>query len=384
MEGVDDPRRTQFSDGYGGTAAPAEDPLGYSSGYGFDPFSESSSYSSSSSSSSKYGSDPWDGVPALSTSVGEMAEGGDGQPDTSFESNRVTSWLEQGASFDSSGDESSSSFSGDLSTSVSEMGGGDGRPDDESSSSFSGDFLDGERHSGGDIVPWADVFEADEAWSGAGSGVRYTLSAVPATGTLLSETREDTNPVWDVRPRAASPRHTQKDVAMPLRRSQSQQHATPNLSLTSIRTANNHAPHPHRLQSSEPGRSQPEIGTMEHGTSSHKRRVHPDPTAAVHREDVARTLELASMGSRRSEDVAQRLWESVEVLLYNETYKFSSRPSIIDGDRGVFREDTRMVRRGGVFNNHTRHDKWESSGGKKGSTVWPIGGLRRQYGKVTR
>ena len=63
-------------------------------------------------------------------------------------------------------------------------------------------------------------------------------------------------------------------------------------------------------------------------------------------------------------------------------YKFKERPWALEADRGVFREDIKVRREYAPG-----RDKWQNSGGKKGSTVWPAGEdarVRCQYGKITR
>ena len=99
---------------------------------------------------------------------------------------------------------------------------------------------------------------------------------------------------------------------------------------------------------------------------------------------IAEAIEnMALSGNARDRSTLQNMWQWAELLLREDHFKFDQRPFALgDTDRGVFREGIKVRRM-----HRTGRDKWQNSGGKKGSTVWPFGEecrLRCQYGKITR
>ena len=75
--------------------------------------------------------------------------------------------------------------------------------------------------------------------------------------------------------------------------------------------------------------------------------------------------QMALSGNARDRSTLQNMWQWAEMLLREDSFKFDHRPFALgDMDRGVFREDIKERR----MHMHGR-DKWQNSGGKKGSTV---------------
>ena len=72
-------------------------------------------------------------------------------------------------------------------------------------------------------------------------------------------------------------------------------------------------------------------------------------------------------------------WEEFDILLRVDSLPaMNRRPLQMDGGHAVFRESPKNKRRSGGPD----VDRWQNSGGKKGSTVSPDGKLRRRYGSV--
>lgn len=85
----------------------------------------------------------------------------------------------------------------------------------------------------------------------------------------------------------------------------------------------------------------------------------------------------------RTVEATNAVWECAQSLLREDTYVFDQRPMVCACDRGVFREAPKVRRPFAVGRN-----KWQNSGGKKGSTVWVSDTgkniMRCSYGKVQR
>jgi hypothetical protein len=107
----------------------------------------------------------------------------------------------------------------------------------------------------------------------------------------------------------------------------------------------------------------------------------------VQKERVAQTIKdlIETVASRdRSTRATEMVWLCAQTLLRDESYVFEERPVAFAGERGVFREAPKVRR---PF--HRNGDKWQNSGGKKGSTVWTAKDtsheiMRCSYGKIKR
>jgi hypothetical protein len=94
--------------------------------------------------------------------------------------------------------------------------------------------------------------------------------------------------------------------------------------------------------------------------------------------------QLQTNGQARDRLSLVQVWQAAEALLEEDDYGgFELRPFALERDRGVFREDVKVRRVGGPT-----MDKWQPSGGVKGSTVWPMDDaeprIRCQYGRIVR
>lgn len=113
---------------------------------------------------------------------------------------------------------------------------------------------------------------------------------------------------------------------------------------------------------------------------THKPVAATGPSPAVHPpQSVAEVVQKGAVSRLDS-------WQEIEMLLLDETYSFSIRPTICTEDWCVYRESPKIPRRG----RQGKRDLWTNSGGLRGATVWPSeeSGLhprvRRQYGKIRR
>eukprot|EP01043_Picozoa_sp_COSAG02_P054422 COSAG02_NODE_6160_length_3756_cov_752.237080_1_plen_768_part_10 len=327
---------------FGGSAAPTKDSFDFSldealtfpkSGIGRGDWYSSDSLSGEDETSFQFA----EGI------AGDDVWSGDGISDT----NREDSWFEQTDEYASSEGSSSVSFRDYFE----DDDGTESLPSGADTAVGSADTM---------FCPESLLFEAAPAPGSAGG---YTPSLASAMEMPQHETRTDVNPVWHARPRALGAQDNSQSVRYMA--AAAPPHSVSNR-LTSQRTSSQ----------SEDGLGRP-TPLFVHGTSSQQPGVRCFNPQGV--------LKLAlECGEQRKRDSMQQLWKCVEELLHDETHAFEPRPPVLDTDCAVFREDKPMIRRG----LGTGADKWENSGGKKGSTMWPVGDkparLRRQYGKVIR
>ena len=94
-------------------------------------------------------------------------------------------------------------------------------------------------------------------------------------------------------------------------------------------------------------------------------------------------IEAVESRERKSSAARENVWKLASALLKEEQHAFESRPKAFEGEWGVFREAPKQRRPYNIG-----RDKWQNSGGKKGSTLWTantdVGIMRCCYGKVTR